>query len=77
MCCHAVSCIADKPNYVTPASQPTEEQLQQAHDKLAMLDNVKHAEQVPAQIYSLPATTNMDYGFWRGPGAVSACAVKQ
>lgn len=62
-----MSCIPDKPNYTTPACQPTEDQLQAAHDKLATLANVKHAEHLPAQIYSLPATSNMDYGFWHGP----------
>lgn len=59
-------CIADKPNYVVPASQPTEQQLQAAHDKLATLANEKHAEHTPAQIYSLPYTSSMEYGFWQG-----------
>lgn len=67
----AVSCVPDKPNYVVPSDQPTDAQLQAAHDKLAMLANNKHAEQLPAQIYSLPATSNMDYGFWAGPATVS------
>lgn len=61
-----VCCIADKPNYVVPASQPTEQQLQAAHDKLATLANEKHAEHTPAQIYSLPYTSSMEYGFWQG-----------
>lgn len=62
----AVCCIADKPNYVVPASQPTEQQLQAAHDKLATLANEKHAEHTPAQIYSLPYTSSMEHGFWQG-----------
>lgn len=32
--CHAVPILPEKPNYTTPASQPTEQQLQAAHDKL-------------------------------------------
>jgi hypothetical protein len=68
----AVYTIPDKPNYVTPASQPTEQQLQAAHDKLATLANVKHAEQLPTQVHILPLTSNMDYGFWTGPATVSS-----
>lgn len=73
-----MSTIPDKPNYVTPASTlPTHEELQAAHDKLATLANVKHAEQLPSQIYSLPPTNNMDYGFWEGPAAVSMMQLEQ
>ncbi|WIA10054.1 hypothetical protein OEZ85_010264 [Tetradesmus obliquus] len=56
--------LPEKPNYTTPASQPTEQQLQAAHDKLVTLTNFKHTEHLPSQVYALPATGNMEYGFF-------------
>lgn len=59
-----MSTIPDKPNYVTPAQQPTRGELQAARDTLAKLADVKHAEQLPAQVHALPVTHNMEYGFF-------------
>eukprot|EP00878_Enallax_costatus_P032267 GHUV01035419.1.p1 GENE.GHUV01035419.1~~GHUV01035419.1.p1 ORF type:complete len:116 (+),score=35.00 GHUV01035419.1:523-870(+) len=63
----AVQIIADKPNYTTPAMQPTEQQLQEAHDTLSTLSNIKHTEQTPSQVFDLPMTENMEYGFFAKP----------
>lgn len=63
----AVHILPDKPNYTIPAIQPTEQQLQEAHDKLLHLTCVKHIEQTPSQIFSLPITANMEYGFCAAP----------
>eukprot|EP00879_Flechtneria_rotunda_P016104 GHRR01016845.1.p2 GENE.GHRR01016845.1~~GHRR01016845.1.p2 ORF type:complete len:113 (+),score=42.07 GHRR01016845.1:400-738(+) len=68
----AVRIVADKPNYVIPAMQPTEAELVAAHDKLATLANVKHAEQTPSQAYNLPMTGNMEYGFFSACPLVKA-----
>lgn len=62
-----VRIIADKPNYSTPAMQPTEQQLQEAHETLSTLSNVKHIEQTPNQVFELPITGNMEYGFFAKP----------
>lgn len=59
--------VTEKPNYVTPAMQPTDEQLQEAHDTLCSLSNIKHIEQTPDQIWELPVTANMEYGFYSRP----------
>eukprot|EP00882_Tetradesmus_deserticola_P011660 GHRQ01012335.1.p1 GENE.GHRQ01012335.1~~GHRQ01012335.1.p1 ORF type:complete len:110 (+),score=27.19 GHRQ01012335.1:436-765(+) len=64
--------LPEKPNYTTPASQPTEQQLQAAHDKLVSLTNLKHVEQSPTQVHQLPPTSNMEYGFFSSKQLVSA-----
>jgi len=65
--CTRSEVVADKPNYTTPANQPTEQQLQAAHDKLLHLTCVQHIEQTPSQVYQLPVTANMEYGFCAHP----------
>lgn len=51
--------------------QPTEEQLQAAHDTLSTLSNIKHIEQTPTQVWELPMTGNMEYGFFAARPLVS------
>jgi hypothetical protein len=36
------------------------------------LTNLKHVEQCPTQVYQLPATSNMEYGFFSSKQLVSA-----
>jgi hypothetical protein len=57
-----------KPNATTPAAQPTAAQLSQAEATLARLAGIKHAHQVPTQVYALPATSNMEVGSKREQG---------
>jgi hypothetical protein len=38
------------------------------------LTNLKHVEQSPTQVYQLPATSNMEYGFFSSKQLVSAQA---
>lgn len=61
--------VADKPTQVVPSQQPTEAQLQAAHDKLATLANFKHLEHTPSQVHSLPVSSNQSYGFFCTPAA--------
>ncbi|GBF97984.1 hypothetical protein Rsub_10658 [Raphidocelis subcapitata] len=53
-----------KPNATTPAAQPTEQQLAAAESMLSTLAGIKHAHQVPTEVYQLPVTSNMEYGFF-------------
>ncbi|KAI8467429.1 MAG: flagellar associated protein [Monoraphidium minutum] len=52
-----------KPNAAAPADRPTAAQLAAAEATLATLAGIKHAHQVPTQVYQLPVTSNMEYGF--------------
>lgn len=63
----AVTILPEKPNYTTPAQQPSEQELQAAHDKLASLTCIRHIGCSPAQAYALPITGNMEYGFTASP----------
>lgn len=69
----AVSTLPAKPTAVVPSQlQPTPAELQAAHATLAKLANVKHAEQLPAQVWSLPPTANSEYGFFFSSTAAPA-----
>jgi hypothetical protein len=37
------------------------------------LTNLKHVEQSPTQVYQLPVTSNMEYGFFSSKQLVSPC----
>lgn len=37
------------------------------------LTNFKHTEHLPSQVYALPATGNMEYGFFSSKQLVSGC----
>lgn len=65
LCYLAVAILPDKPNYTTPADQPSAHELELAQQTLSKLSCVQHVEQTPNQVYALPITGNMEYGFFQ------------
>lgn len=60
----AVSLLPEKPTAVHPQHMASPEQLAAAEALLTSLSCVQHITQTPSQIYALPLTTNMEYGFF-------------
>lgn len=56
--------LPEKPTAVHPQHMASPEQLAAAEALLTSLSCVQHITQTPSQIYALPLTTNMEYGFF-------------
>jgi hypothetical protein len=59
--------IPEKPNNIVPQSCPRPADVERAKATLASMCILKNEDSTPEQIYTLPVTSNQDYGFFHTP----------
>ncbi len=59
--------MPDKPNYVTPNTKISEQEMRAAAEELRSMCSIKDADQVPPDKYDSPHTSAQEYGWASKP----------